>query len=108
MKTTLKFLVVMALVASTSAVSAADWWRWSSNRSSRSSVRNYRNNNTFLFPEQNTMILRQDVGSGISIYSSGPITQFGTDAPLYTPQQQPFRFGIPQNLNTGIPNWARR
>ena len=43
------------------------------------------------------MIIRQDYGSGLSIYSSSPIVQYGADAPLYVPMQRP----------VNLPSWVR-
>lgn len=104
MKRASAFFVLTSLVLSC-ATADAGWWWSSSGRSS--SVRSYRSNDAILFPEQNTVILRQNLGSGLSVYSSGPFVQYGANAPIYVPQQQPMRFGIPQNLNTGIPAWVR-
>lgn len=91
----LKKLLVLAVVATVASISStssanADWW-WSS-RPSRSSQ-----TELLMFPQRNQMIVRQNYGSGISIYSSSPITQYGADAPLYVPMQRPFN----------RPAWAR-
>ena len=111
MKKILLTLALLALVTTTAA--AADRWGRSSygtNRysgsgnfngygangvtnfngySSGSSSRSSYGTRTYSFPQQNTIVIQQDLGGGNSVFSSGPLVQYGADAPLYVPQQQP-------------------
>ena len=54
-----------------------------------SSSRSSYGTRTYSFPQQNTIVIQQDLGGGNSVFSSGPLVQYGADAPLYVPQQQP-------------------
>ena len=92
----LKKLLLVAVVASVASVTSASsanagWW---SNSPSQS--RNCQPD-TLFFPQQNQMIIRQDLGSGISTYSSSPIVQYGApgtrfdrfgNADVYAPMQR--------------------
>lgn len=93
----LLLVAVVATVASislASSVSAADRWGRSSYGGRSNYGSTYGNYNSYgssrsnqdilFFPQQNTVIYRQDLGSGLSVYSSGPLVQYGADVPLYT------------------------
>ncbi len=93
----LKKLLLVAVVASVASVSSAtsanaDWW-WSN----RASQPRCNQPDTLFFPQQNQMIIRQDLGYGTSIYSSSPIVQYGApgtrfdrfgNADVYAPMQR--------------------
>lgn len=73
----------------------AQWYR----RNTRQSYNSYsRPQNQFhYFPEHNQLVHQYNYSNDISIYSSGPLVQFGSPEPVYVPRQRP--------LNT--PSWAR-
>lgn len=105
---TLLTLAVLALAATTA--SAADRWG-RSNYGYGGNLNGYRNGanfngynssggfnsygssrsygtRTYLIPQSNTVILDTDVGGGTSVLQSGPMTQYGSSVPVYTPYQR--------------------
>ena len=112
MKRLLLTLAVLALVTATTADAADRWGRSSygtryggsynangyrnganlNGYNSRGGFNSYGSSSygtrTFVFPQENTMILQQDLGYGTSVFSSSPIQQYGSSAPVYTPYQR--------------------
>lgn len=96
-----KTLLTLALLAlATTNATAADRWGRSSYGTRPSGYNNSGGFNsygsrssygtrTYLFPQDNTMILQTDVGGGTSVFQSGPMTQYGaSNVPVYTPYQR--------------------
>ena len=100
-------VATVAFISLASPASAADRWGRSSYGSRSNCGSNYGSYNSYgssrsnqdilFFPQQNQLIIRQDYGSGLSIYSSSPIVQYGADVPLYVPMQRP----------VNLPSWVR-
>lgn len=88
MKTALRLLIVTCLLLTASVAFAGDYWNLSSNRYSYSYSLTRCYDSFYAFPQQNTYIYRQDLGSGISIYSSGPLVQYGVQSSPYPVQSR--------------------
>lgn len=84
-----RILFTLALLAATaSSVSAAD--RWGRPSYGHNCYQQSYGMRFHAFPQQNTYIYQQELGSGITMYSTGPLMQYGADAPLYVPLQRAY------------------